>query len=341
MSDSSTTRVSNIITVRCAYPNVIQKSYGYEKRFFCPPPCVTVRNPTSSIRTCTLQVVPGRVSASSSEASIPMEGKDTVDTEGSSCEHLTKITYFSNLYTDTPTLTNSESLRLQLRLVSKHTHDDVHATVPTSEQDPKFVSPIKQVHSNNLSYLTQPLTLLSKPTNTPTRGSRDNVRVQSGSNVCLYNRMHSQTARTTYLNVGIPKGPDSGVSQKLVANQKSWGEFTIELLAVPIHASCTDTYISAEHDITYGSIVCLRETTKGFCSAPLLISKPAKRKNKTSSVLNGFFVGQNTFKVQHRNHDEARNLLLQSSLSSSPSQENFEIGTDCRTTNSSLPVIPK
>lgn len=175
-----------------------------------------------------------------------------------------------------------------------------------------------------LTFHTAPINVISKPARKSVRTRAASPAIASGSLVCFYNRLNSQTVRTKYLSVEAPAGGGTAASaRKIVARQDGWEGFALELLARPLNdpavARANSRGIpSDDWGISYGSIVCLRDVATDLCSDPMLICKVDKGRVELSSIMGGRHEGQEgnkiRFQICGRDREQARAQLFGGSV---------------------------
>ncbi|EPY50020.1 CBF1/Su(H)/LAG-1 family transcription factor Cbf11 [Schizosaccharomyces cryophilus OY26] len=154
---------SQMIKISCRHASVIQKSYGSEKRFLCPPPVLMIDGPFQSLLGLSFRV----------EISIMNE-------EGQYSQAISEIynnqqcMVFRSLHVSSLAAAKSKILRLSIDFVSTVTDQRVSHLV------------------------TSPIDVVSKPAKKGTKSKVSHITLRSGSVISLYNRINSQTVRTKY-----------------------------------------------------------------------------------------------------------------------------------------------
>ncbi|NXX95915.1 RBPJL protein, partial [Centropus bengalensis] len=177
-------------TVLILHAKVAQKSYGNEKRFFCPPPCVYLSGPGWKLKQETkgerLGGSPGpsrRGEAGGDELELPTPS--LCPCQGFGCA---KALYISDA-------DKRKHFRLVLKLFFRDGQE------------------IGTFHSNLIK-------VISKPSQKKQSLKNTDLCISSGSKVSLFNRLRSQTVSTRYLSV------EEGA---FVASARQWGAFTLHL----------------------------------------------------------------------------------------------------------------
>ncbi|KAM4842711.1 recombining binding protein suppressor of hairless-like protein [Thomomys bottae] len=231
-------------TVRILHAKVAQKSYGNEKRFFCPPPCVYLAGPG------------WRVKPAQGQAHLAADSGPTVcgymglDGASGSAAETQKLNFEeqpdSNEFGCAKTLYISDAdkrkhFRLVLRLVQRGGRE------------------LGTFHSRLIK-------VISKPSQKKQSLKNTELCISSGSKVSLFNRLRSQTVSTRYLSV------EDGA---FVASSRQWAAFTLHL-ADDKHSS-QGNFPPREGYVRYGSLVQLVCTITGITLPPMIIRKVAKQ----------------------------------------------------------------
>lgn len=324
---------SNVTTIRCMYANIAQKSYGSEKRFLCPPPSVKINGPFRPCKWVSMRVISGdsvtpsvgMISTSSQTFSTGQYGKvgsssiavtPTGGGEESSLLDANGEAKFGKLHVGSVSDPTNKVFRLQVNLLRADLPgEEVKAAFRNTQE---ISGPLRLPCNAWSTFHSAPINVISKPARKSVRTRAASPAIASGSVVCLYNRLNSQTVRTKYL--GVETGAIEDVSQvevarRLVARQDGWEGFSIELLARPINDPPTarvnnKSFQTGDWGIMYGSIVCLRDVNTKLCSDPMLICKVDKGKVELSNIF-GSKTGQLTrFQITSKNREEARQILF-------------------------------
>ncbi|KAL2312438.1 Transcription factor cbf11 [Schizosaccharomyces pombe] len=157
---------SQLVTVSCRHSSVIQKSYGSEKRYLCPPPMVYINGNYSSIFNQSFRTEIS-IMNDFGQCSQPISEEYT----GQGCM------IFRSLHISSLVAAKSKNLRLSLDMFSN-------------------------VNNQLLSHLvTSSISIVSKPSKKGSKLKISNITLRSGSVVSLYNRINSQTVRTKYTSI--------------------------------------------------------------------------------------------------------------------------------------------
>ncbi|XP_077807982.1 recombining binding protein suppressor of hairless-like protein isoform X5 [Macaca mulatta] len=230
-------------TVRIVHAKVAQKSYGNEKRFFCPPPCVYLSGPGWRVK-------PGQDQAhQAGETGPTVCGYMGLDSASGSAAETQKLNFEqqpdSREFGCAKTLYISDAdkrkhFRLVLRLVLRGGRE------------------LGTFHSRLIK-------VISKPSQKKQSLKNTDLCISSGSKVSLFNRLRSQTVSTRYLSV------EDGA---FVASARQWAAFTLHL--ADGHSSQGD-FPPREGYVRYGSLVRLVCTLTGITLPPMIIRKVAKQ----------------------------------------------------------------
>ncbi|MEJ1279064.1 recombination signal binding protein for immunoglobulin kappa J region-like [Cricetulus griseus] len=230
-------------TVWILHAKVAQKSYGNEKRFFCPPPCVYLAGPGWRVKPVQDQAhqsaetgptVYGYMGLDGASGSAPETQKLNFEEQPDSREFgCAKTLYISDA-------DKRKHFRLVLRLVLRGGQE------------------LGTFHSRLIK-------VISKPSQKKQSLKNTDLCISSGSKVSLFNRLRSQTVSTRYLSV------EDGA---FVASARQWAAFTLHL--ADKHCSQGD-FPPQEGYIRYGSLVQLVCTVTGITLPPMIIRKVAKQ----------------------------------------------------------------
>ncbi|XP_031807411.1 recombining binding protein suppressor of hairless-like protein [Sarcophilus harrisii] len=228
-------------TVRILHAKVAQKSYGSEKRFFCPPPCVYLSGPGWRLKPeqgqaneagdtagCTVCGYMGLDGGSTETQKLSFE--EQLDSREFACA---KALYISDS-------DKRKHFRLVLRLVFRGGQE------------------LGTFHSHLIK-------VISKPSQKKQSLKNTDLCISSGSKVSLFNRLRSQTVSTRYLSV------EGGA---FIASARQWAAFTLHL--VDEHRSRGEFPLQ-EGYVRYGSLVQLVCTVTGITLPPMIIRKVAKQ----------------------------------------------------------------
>ena len=288
--DPSKTKMT---TIRCAHASVAQKSYGSEKRFFNPPPIISVTGPLR--RYAEHGAATLTTSTTSDDADEEDQCRVSLLVRGDTDEFYSNEnvavldsrleTKMRTLYV-TPT-GRSKSFRLQLNLLRPsglEPHLPIFSPLKKSRAA-DALSPAMSVdspaneHADNgsetlsrlpkgqawASFESAPVTIISKSSKKTAKPRGQTNQVQNGSLVSLFNRINSQSARTKYMH--------SSRDGSLTVHGGEWSTYRITLISRPPLA---DLAGAEEDSVTYGSTIVLTDVNTGFSSDPLVVCKVDK-----------------------------------------------------------------
>ncbi|XP_055898961.1 recombining binding protein suppressor of hairless-like isoform X3 [Biomphalaria glabrata] len=263
-------RKRNDQTLVILHAKVAQKSYGNEKRFFCPPPCIYLYG------------------------SGWKEKQEEMEREGAS-EHDTQVCAFMGIG-------NSDQEMVQLNLEGKVNENTFNLkttrpinrpkaiwrkrrcfkpkdfssycaakTLYISDSDKRkhFMLSVKMFYGNGQDigvFQSKRIKVISKPSKKKQSLKNADLCIASGTKVALFNRLRSQTVSTRYLHVE---------NNNFHASSTQWGAFTIHLLDDAEVES--EEFTVKDGYIHYGSTVKLVCSVTGMALPRLIIRKVDKQ----------------------------------------------------------------
>ncbi|XP_059469924.1 suppressor of hairless protein-like [Neocloeon triangulifer] len=180
----------NDLSITIYHPKVAQKSYGTEKRFFCPPPCIYLSG---------------------------WQNKQ---------QELMRLGY-SEESAELCAFIGIGSTEKDMQILDTENKDYCAAkTLSISDSDKRkhFMLTLKMFHKVGYDigiFHSKRIKVISKPSKKKQSIKNPDLCVPSRSTIALFNRLRSQTVSTRYLHV------DEG---NFVASSTKWGAFTIHLL---------------------------------------------------------------------------------------------------------------
>ncbi|CAK8671481.1 unnamed protein product [Clavelina lepadiformis] len=229
---------------------VAQKSYGSEKRFFCPPPCVHLLGSGWKTKQ--------RRKATSSPQS-PLPSPSVTSTLGAS-----EVCLFMGVG-------GGDNELQQVHLDPPHKNYAAAKTLHTPDSDKRknFEIHVKMFYGDGTEiglFPSQRIKVISKPSKKKQSVKNTDLCIASGSTVALFNRLRSQTVSTRYLYV---------TKDGYKASATQWGAFAIHLLDDKQPES--EAFEVEDGYIHYGTTVKLVCSVTGYALPQTIIRKVEKQ----------------------------------------------------------------
>nr|XP_039273966.1 recombining binding protein suppressor of hairless-like [Styela clava] len=237
------------------HAKVVQKSYGSEKRFFCPPPCIRLFG--SGWKTKQRRKISSSASSSSpmpSPAAIGSPAPSTVTKASDVCAFIgVGGGDLQQLHLDT---TKNYAAARNL-----HT--------PDSDKRKHFQLHVKMFYGDGSEigrFLSQRIKVISKPSKKKQSVKNPELCIASGTKVSFFNRLRSQTVSTRYL---------FATRRGYCASSTQWGAFSIYLAKED--EDDKNKFESLDGYIHYGNPVKLVCSVTGIALPRIVIRKVDKQ----------------------------------------------------------------
>ena len=244
------------------HAKVAQKSYGNEKRFFCPPPCVYLHGKGWLGKQREI------------EQQLRLRLTDRTMKSSSSTYDNGEVHAFIGI--------GSISQEMQkLNLEGKHFCAAKTLYISDSDKRKHFTLNVKMFYGNGESlgtFESKTLKVISKPSKKKQSLKNADLCIEGGTHVALFNRLRSQTVSTRYLHVE---------DQNFYASSTEWGSFKIHL--IPDDEVDGDEFDTEDGYIHYGRTVKL-VCTETDMALPLMV---IRKVDKTYALIDAGLIEAN------------------------------------------------
>nr|VZI44579.1 unnamed protein product [Spirometra erinaceieuropaei] len=208
------------------HAKVAQKSYGTEKRFFCPPPCVYLRGEGWDLKSRSSDfsspLALSKLAASDGGSSgglcdtgfqrslLPWETEHDMSSNKAAASEKPQVLAFMGIG---GTSTAKDMVQLNLEPGKDYS---AAKTLFISDSDKRkhFMLTVKMFYSNGKDlgqFNSRRIKVISKPSKKKQSLKNTDLCIASGTKIALFNRLRSQTVSTRYLHVPISIARNDGV----------------------------------------------------------------------------------------------------------------------------------